>query len=284
MQNQLCSARIKSLYNTFSKTEKNIADYILQNAASIPSMPISELSSELDVGKASILRFCNKLELNGYKELKISLARETPSEKGLIYSNRSNNSLDGLLDEVTSENIATLQVSRQKVLTKDIANTADILLNSDNLLILANGFSSLLAQIAKYKFMKLGINCDACSDYQFQSFSIVNMSENGVILLIDLSGSLGELRPLIELSKSKNLKIIAIVNYEQSEITDIADIVILTEATESPLKDGELTAMLSQINIIDMLYTLMANKHEDIQLKRLDIFEDLIIKQQTNNK
>ncbi len=284
MQNQLCSARIKSLYNTFSKTEKSIADYILQNAMSIPSMPISQLSSELDVGKASILRFCNKLELNGFKELKISLARETPSEKGLIYSNRANNSLEGLLDEVTSENIATLEISRQKVVTKDITETANIILNSDNLLILANGFSALLGQIAKYKFMKLGLNCDVSSDYQFQCFSIVNMDTNGVILLIDLSGNLGELRPLIELAKSKNIKIIAIVNYEQSEITDIADIIILTEATESPLKDGELTAMLSQINIIDMLYTLMANKHENSQIKRLDIFEDLIIKQQTNNK
>ncbi len=284
MQSQSCSAKIKSLYNTFSKTDKSIADYILQNAANIPNMPISQLSEELEVGRASIIRFCNKLNCNGYKELKISLARETPAGKGMIYSKSKNNSLESLLDDVTAENVATLQISRQKIVTKDIAKAVDVLLGSNNLLILAQGFSSLLGEVAKYKFMKLGLTCEISSDYQFQCFSLVNMDKQGVILLIDLSGNLGDLRPLIELAKSKRIKIIAIVNYEQSEITEVADIVILTEATESPLEDGELTAMLSQINILDMLYTLMAHKHNDKQLKRSKVFEDLIIKQKSKNK
>ncbi len=278
MHNNTCSARIRSLYNTFSKKEKTIADYILKNLENITSMPISQLAEELQVGKASILRFCNKLDFNGYKELKISLARETPVEKSLIYSN-SSNSLENLLDAVTAENIATLQVSRQKVIPQDLTKAADILTHTDKLLILANGFSALLGEIAKYKIMKLGLNCETCSDYQFQCFSIANMTAKGVIILIDLSGKLGELKPLIDLAKSKNIKIIAIVNYEISEITEIADIVILTEATESPLKDGELTTMLSQINIIDMLYTLMAQKQNESQLKRIELFEDLIINQ-----
>ncbi len=280
MSNNTCNTRIRSLYNTFSKKEKTIADYILKNPELITKMPINQLAEELQVGKASIIRFCNKLDFNGYKDLKIILARETPAEKKLIYTNTSN-SQENLIDEVTAENMATLQISRQKLVTSDLISAVDLLISAEKLLILASGFSALLGEIAKYKIMKLGLNCELCSDYQFQCFSVANLPASGVILLIDLSGRLGELKPLITLAKSRNIKIIAIVNYEKSEITDIADIIILTEATESPLKDGEITTMLSQLNIVDVLYTMMAQKDNEAQVKRIELFEELIINQQS---
>ena len=64
-------------YETFSKTEKKVADYILENPSDILPVFITELSNNCGASPASIVRFSKKLGYNGYHQFKFALAKES---------------------------------------------------------------------------------------------------------------------------------------------------------------------------------------------------------------
>jgi RpiR family transcriptional regulator, carbohydrate utilization regulator len=273
-----CVPKIRALYNTFSKTEKSIAQYVLNNLKQVSHMSIDSLAAEINVGKSSILRFSKKIEFEGYQDFKLGLAKEVALMKDAIYTkHKGDNTLSRLITEVTNENIETLIVSRQKVDEKSLTKAAKYLLDSNEIVIFAKGISKVMGMALKYKFMKLGLVCSSPEDYHFQCFSVVKVKPKTVFIVIDLTGSVNDFNKLIKIAKEKDAIVIAISNFEKSSITDLSDIILLSEATESPLKDGELTALLSQINILDMLYTIMAMKKGDEHIEHIKTIRDLIL-------
>ncbi|MCP4177517.1 MAG: MurR/RpiR family transcriptional regulator [bacterium] len=278
MTDRPCVPKIRALYNTFSKTEKRIAQYILNNLKDVSHMSIDSLAREIDVGKASILRFCKKIEFVGFQDFKLGLVREVALMKDAIYTkHKGTNTLSTLISEVTNENIETLKVSLQKVDERSLKKASKFLLESKDIVIYAKGIAKVMGMAVKYKFMKLGLNCSMPEDYHFQCFSVTNVKPKTVFIVIDLTGSDNDFNKLISIARKKGAKIIAISNFEKSSLTDLSDIVLLTEATESPLKDGELTAILSQINILDMLYTILAMKRGDGHIDHIRAIRDLIL-------
>ena len=57
--------RIRSSYNQFTKAEKRVADFILQNPSEVLFMSISDLAETCRVGDTSVFRFCKTMNLKG---------------------------------------------------------------------------------------------------------------------------------------------------------------------------------------------------------------------------
>ena len=75
---------IQNQYSAFSANEKKIADYILQNKASIKNMNIKDLAAKADTSTSSITRFCKRINIDGFVDMKIalrSLASGHPSKE-----------------------------------------------------------------------------------------------------------------------------------------------------------------------------------------------------------
>ena len=70
------SLKIRMLYNAFGAAERKIADWIAENPGKIISLSIVELAEQCKCSEATIVRFSKKLGLDGYQDLKISLAAE----------------------------------------------------------------------------------------------------------------------------------------------------------------------------------------------------------------
>lgn len=67
---------ITVLYDQLFDAEKKIAKYILNNPKEVVDMTVSELAETSDVSIASVSRFCRKVGLKGFAQLKVSLAQE----------------------------------------------------------------------------------------------------------------------------------------------------------------------------------------------------------------
>ena len=72
----IISLKIKLSYDKMGKAEKRIADWIFENPKKIISLSIIELAEQCRCGEATIVRFAKRLGLNGFQELKFSLAAE----------------------------------------------------------------------------------------------------------------------------------------------------------------------------------------------------------------
>ena len=54
-------AKVHTMYNQFTKAEKKVADFILQNPKKVLFMSITELADECQVGDTSVFRFCRTM-------------------------------------------------------------------------------------------------------------------------------------------------------------------------------------------------------------------------------
>ena len=61
--------QVKSL----NELELEVYQYVMQHQAAVPYMRIRELASEAHVSTTTILRFCKKLDCDGYAEFKYKL-------------------------------------------------------------------------------------------------------------------------------------------------------------------------------------------------------------------
>ena len=71
--------KIRANYDSFSKTEKKIADYLLLDPTHILPLYITELAERCGASEATIVRFARRLGYEGYQQLKLAIAAEGES-------------------------------------------------------------------------------------------------------------------------------------------------------------------------------------------------------------
>lgn len=69
----------------FTGTEEALADYILGHADDVAEMSITQLSSTAHVSNAAVVRFCQKVGVDGYRAFRIELARELERARTQLY-------------------------------------------------------------------------------------------------------------------------------------------------------------------------------------------------------
>lgn len=263
MNEQQYLLKIRSLYTSFSKTEKRVADYILENGDKIIYMSVTEFAENCEVGETTIIRFCRKIGLKGYQEFKLLLAREMVNPEENLHENVKNeDEIDDIINKIANSNIQVIKDTSNLLSKEHVQKAVEVIINANKVDIYGVGASAFTAGDAKYKFMRLGINCEAFSDAHMQAMSAVNLTENSVAIGISFSGSTKDTVDSLELAKKSGAFTIAITNYIKSPITKVADLVLLTSAKETPLRSGALTSKIAQLHILDILYTALAIKKD----------------------
>lgn len=66
--------QIREDYPNYTKAEKKVASFVLENPKKVLFMSISDLADACKVGDTSVFRFCRRLKLQGYQEFKMQLS------------------------------------------------------------------------------------------------------------------------------------------------------------------------------------------------------------------
>jgi DNA-binding MurR/RpiR family transcriptional regulator len=248
---------IHSRYNSFTNTEKKVADYILENTKDVIYMSITDLADACNVGESSVFRFCKTMNLKGYQEFKIVLAHsisqeeETPQLTGKI---TMQDTIGELSSKILSTNISALTETFNLINEKDISNAIDSMIAADRVHFFGVGASLMTAMEAKNKFMRITNKTECSIDTHLQIMSAALMTEKDVAVLISYSGSTKDTIEVAKVAKERGAKIISITRFAKSLLTSYSDITLLCGANEGPLQGGSLSAKISQLYLLDLLY------------------------------
>ncbi|MGE7839747.1 MurR/RpiR family transcriptional regulator [Lysinibacillus sp. NPDC093712] len=257
MGNQDIFSLIHSRYNSFTNTEKKVADYILENIKDVIYMSITDLADECNVGESSVFRFCKTMDLKGYQEFKIMLAHsitldnETPQLSSAI---TMQDTIAELSSKVLSSNVHALTETYNLLSESDIAHAVECMIDAQRIHFFGVGSSLMTAMEAKNKFMRITNKTECSVDSHLQIMSAALMTEQDVAVLISYSGSTKDTIEVAKVAKERGAKIISITRFAKSPLTSFADITLLCGANEGPLQGGSLSAKISQLYLLDLLY------------------------------
>lgn len=248
---------IHSKYNYMTNTEKKVADYVLENARSVVYMSITDIADACDVGESSIFRFCKSLSFKGYQEFKIALAHsikvdnEIPQLTDKILMD---DTIGQVASKVLTTNISAMNETYNLIDISKIERAIDYLIQAERILFFGVGSSLMTAMEANIKFMRITSKTACSIDSHLQIMSASLMSERDVAVIISYSGSTKDSLEVAKKAKERGAVVISITRFEKSPLTSYSDLTLLCGANEGPLQGGSLSAKISQLYLLDVLY------------------------------
>lgn len=256
--------KIETYFSSFTATEKKIATYILQNKAKIMYLSITDLSEGAGVGDSSVFRFCQTLGFKGYQEFKINLAFTTKTDQDIPQLSdeiQLEDSIQTISQKVLNATEAALQQTLKLMDEENVASAIERMKAAKRIVFFGVGASSLTAMEAMNKFMRISPKVEATMDSHFQSMSASLMTPDDLAIIISYSGSTKDMLEIAEILHEKQVPIISLTRFARSPLTKYSTITLLCGANEGPLQGGSLTAKISQLYLLDVLYMEYFKQH-----------------------
>lgn len=251
---------IRSLYGDMGRSEKKLADYILNNTDSVVSMSISELAERSGSAVATAVRFSRRLGFGGFSEMKIGLAKELSSASAVS----SEISPDDTCFEIFRKRINDVAVSLANTETvlnaDDLQEAADTIMHADRLLFFGLGNSAGVARDAAHKFIRLGYTAQACDDNHLQTIMASNLKKGDVVVGISHSGKSRDIIEAVSVAKNAGAKTICLTQYRSSPLTEVCDISLFTKSAETEYSILAMSSRIAQLTIFDAIYTYVVVK------------------------
>ena len=246
------SLKIRMLYDTLGAAEKKIADWIEENPGKIISLSIVELAEQCKCSEATIVRFSKKIGLEGYQDLKISLASENRATVSTTIS--ASDTAGEMFDKVCNEIYCSLELTKKSLDPDALAVAADVICKAGKIALFGLGNSASVALDASHKFIRAGLNATACSDNHMQMIVAAHLAEGDVAIGVSHSGSSKDIVEALKVAKEHGATTIAITNVGKSPIDKVSDVVLHTSSAETEYSILALNSRIAQLAIVDTLY------------------------------
>lgn len=225
------------MVQTFNELEMILYNFITKNSDKVIYMRIRELSDQTHVSTSSILRFCRKLNCDGFSEFKVKLK---------LY-----------LDRNERENLKSTQYYLSEFLERTmkgnleshIQKMAELVLSTDKIIFVGTGSSGILAEYGARYFSSLG----KFSSFIKDPFYPINSKElkNSTSIILSVSGETDFTLNLANQLKVEGSNIISITNSKNCQLAKISDINIAYYVTEVYLGDSNITSQMPVMYILE---------------------------------
>lgn len=237
--------KINLMESYATKQERVIIDFIRNNPIKeMIMLSITEFSEKVNVGDATMLRFCRKLGLKGYSEFRFLLSQNVNNTE-----NDTGNEATKILDNM----MLALKSTYDLLDYEQIKNAANIILQAKNIYAFGSGNSGVAAQEFRNKVLRYGLNVINFSDSHFQLISTSIMNENDVLILFSVSGQTKDMINLSKMAARQGVSLIVVTNYLKSPLAKFATALLYVVGKSSPLNSGSIVSKVSQLYIVDVL-------------------------------
>lgn len=244
---------ITSFYHKYTKSELKIADYVVNNDISYKS--IVELAKEIGVGEATILRFCKKIGFSGFYDFKIAYIKNQSEEV-------KNDELN-IVDKLHNSYIEIITLAKERIEIDTVVQACRLMKETKDIIIFGVGNSGITARQAEAALQRRAYVARAIDDSHFQSIIAATLTSESLVLAISLSGYTTDIIESVSIAKANGAKVIAITNFADSALGQLADVTILTSSKENPLEGGALSLKISQLFVLDLLFNQLDIEDKD---------------------
>lgn len=235
--------RIELYYDELSATEKNIADYFLQDGEK-ENLAAAYLAKKLHVSEASLSRFAQKLGYHGYREFVYGYRNE---EQGRAKGKQH----IGVLDcyEETLRMIS-------RVTNKDaISYAAKLLAEKKRIYLYGLGSSGIAAEEMELRLLRIGADAKCMRDFHQMVINERQLNEQACVVGLSLSGKTKEItESLKKAAKSGAATILITANQSLSKEMLGVDEVLLTAGKSKTMLGNGISPQIPILLIWDMVY------------------------------
>ena len=238
-------------YDSFTRSERKIADYVLEHQEETQYISITDLSSQCEVAVSTVSLFCRKLKLAGFNDFKLELARAVLPARGAPQEPEGENT--SLMARVLATAQDTLNSTYHILSEEAAAQAVELLCRAGQVVCLGQGNHSVVALAAWAQFSTVSPKFKTISDSHMQTVVLSTLSEGDAVLYFSYSGATHELLEAVEVIRSRGARLILVTRYLNSPASSYADAVLLCGPNEQPFQFGSTSALMAQLYVLEVL-------------------------------
>lgn len=270
--------RIKEYNDSYTATEKLIAEYILEN--DILHDSAQALGEKTNTSAAAIIRFSKKIGFKGFSDLKMNLAQSTKEEEkqevDLIFEPEDN--ISTLVEKGCRLNMNTVLKTYQLINIDTLEASIDLLNNASTIYLFGVGGSSVIGLDIYQKLMRIGKKVIYNADLHVQMTFAQSMDQNDAALIISYSGSTTGLVDVAKVLYEKQIPFISITQINSNPISKLSTYSLKVPSEEKALRIGAVSSRISSFVITDLLYYgVFKNNFEEHKQNLIDSKDNVSI-------
>lgn len=244
-------------YENFTRSERKIADYVLEHPKETQYISITDLSAECEVAVSTVSLFCRKLRLAGFNDFKLELARAALP---------AGSNVGRLTGEILPEDSQATVMGKVLHAFQDELNNAyhmlsktavtravDLLREAGQVICLGQGNHSVVALAAWAQFSTTSHKFKTIQDSHMQAVALSTLSSQDVVLYFSHSGATHEVLEAAEIIRRREARLILVTRYLNSPASAYADTVLLCGPNEQPFQFGSSSALIAQLYAVEVL-------------------------------
>lgn len=268
---------------TLSKTDRVIAEYILEHLSTVGFQTSTTLAQDIGVSDTSIIRFIRKLGFKGYadfrQEMNARIARQyseaqkelSPGQKYVMTREALNQ--DSLIQDAGSSTIENLQKSYAKLDAATISQIADIILSSNRKYVAAFRGTACCAHYMVSKLVYLTSNVISLTHADASSVEkILDITADDCLILYSFPRYSEIHYILMDIARERGAKIVLITDQVTSPLANKADIVI----TAHVLGIGFTNSYVVPISLSEMILLAISSREDDTRNQRIQKLDEVI--------
>lgn len=274
--------KIKAM--SLTKTEKRIADYILDHINMLGLKTVTELASEIGVSDTSIIRFLRALGFSGYSEFKREMSERlmtqycdalSPGEK--YRKTKSVIRKENLISDVLDRTIENLHKSVQTLDMATIEQVANTLINSKRKFIAGFRGTSCCANYMYRKLILLTSDVICCDQAESRAIEqIIDISPEDCLLLYSFPRYSEINLSLLEIARRNGAQIIVVTDRVTSPLAPGANYLI-TVAVEGL---GFTNSYVTPLFLSEIILLAISERDDTAHGKRIALIDEYIGKHQ----
>lgn len=244
-------------YENFTRSERKIADYVLEHQKQTQYISITDLSAECEVAVSTVSLFCRKLKLAGFNDFKLELARAAlPSGPASGQSGGEILPEDPpatVMGKVLHNAQDALNNAYHMLSEREVSRAVDLLRDAEQVVCLGQGNHSVVALAAWAQFSTTSPKFKTVQDSHMQAVMLSTLSRRDAVLYFSYSGATHEVLEAAEVIRSRGTKLILVTRYPNSPASAYADTVLLCGPNEQPFQFGSTSAIIAQLYVLEVL-------------------------------
>lgn len=249
---------IETYRDQLSPAERAVADWVLANPSRTVDVSIAQLAATTRVSEPTVVRFCRRFGLNGFRQLKDRLLAAQQRTESYVHSDVAAG--DGAGDaaaKVLESSIRALVDLRSAIATMPFEAAVRPIRDARQVVFAGLGASGHVAQDACHKFFRLGLACTTALDAQTILQQAAITSRRDVFVAVSHTGEWRDLVEAMALARANGALVIAVTD-PGSPLASSADVVLGCHAAEDTNLFTPMNSRLVHLAVLDALQVVLA--------------------------
>jgi Transcriptional regulators len=253
-------SRITNFGEVLTPNEAKVAQYLRKNPEKAVGENIQQVAQQTGVSIASVSRLAVTLGYRDWKELRLSLAKESHAAGNPVLADITpDDSDETVVRKVFTSNIASLTETLEQLDMKKLIRVVDTIKNTNRVVFFGSGGSGCIARDESLRFAHLELSAEAYSEEFQMMLQASRMTKGQVAFGFSNSGRSKATVNVITEARKNGALTVGIANYRNTPLEREADIFFCTSFPHRSEMTVALTARLAVASIMDAIYVLSAH-------------------------